>query len=444
METSTLNLPATAPITRMADGTIKQINPLSGTEVWTIPGRANRPLRPANPEPGPVDTARTGHHCAFCSGRYLETPPEKARIITEDGAWRTLLNVPASKLFDTTAEFRRIPNLFEILSLEYWQSNYGYQIPSQVIDRRDAYLVEDAGWEHVLAIVRTKLLASGLTASEIDALDERTLISFADAFFASGHDVIVARRHYVDDARSTADLAASGSLSPDEHHQYIAMTVETMRDLYRKYPQAKYVAAFQNWLKPAGASFDHLHKQLVTIDERGVQAEREIAKVALSPDIYNRLALNYAIAHGLVIAENEHAIAFAGFGHRFPTLEIYSKAAANFPWKHHPDAVRGMSDLIHACHVATGPEIATNEEWYHRPPDTETKMPWRVMLKWRVSTLAGFEGGTKINVNTIDPFALADRALTQLTAHRERLAPGIALGAECDARPGSLAYQSEK
>ena len=32
------------PLVTMADGTIKQINPFSGTEVWTVPGRGNRPL----------------------------------------------------------------------------------------------------------------------------------------------------------------------------------------------------------------------------------------------------------------------------------------------------------------------------------------------------------------------------------------------------------------
>ncbi|OKL53258.1 DUF4921 domain-containing protein [Bowdeniella nasicola] len=429
----------------MADGTIKQINPLSGTEVWTIQGRANRPLEVAIPDPVPVAAEAAGQHCAFCSGRYLETPPEKARIVRgDDGSWQTLLSVPASKLFDTVAEFRRIPNLFEILSLEYWQANYGYTIPSQVLNRRDAYLTEDEGWEHVLAIVRTKLRASGFTNDEIDALDERTLISFADAFFASGHDVIVSRRHYAEGATSSADLASSGSLSFEEHRHYISMTAETMRDLYRKYPDAKYVAAFQNWLRPAGASFDHLHKQLVTIDERGVQAEREVAKVERDPEIYNRLAVDYAIAHRLVIAENNHAIAFAGFGHRFPTLEIYSKSAANFPWKHHPDAIAAMSDLIHACHVATGPRIASNEEWHYRPPDVETKMPWRVMLKWRVSTLAGFEGGTKINVNTIDPFTLAARALQRLEDNRDQIAPTIAIGPECRSERGALTYTEEK
>ena len=41
-------------------------------------------------------------------------------------------------------------------------------------------------------------------------------------------------------------------------------------------------------------------------------------------------------------------------------------------------------------------------------------MPLRAVVKWRISTLAGFEGGTKIYVNTIDPWSVRDRAVTQL------------------------------
>jgi hypothetical protein len=43
-------------------------------------------------------------------------------------------------------------------------------------------------------------------------------------------------------------------------------------------------------------------------------------------------------------------------------------------------------------------------------------MPLRAVVKWRISTLAGFEGGTKIYVNTIDPWAVRERTLTRLRA----------------------------
>jgi 16S rRNA (guanine1207-N2)-methyltransferase len=41
-------------------------------------------------------------------------------------------------------------------------------------------------------------------------------------------------------------------------------------------------------------------------------------------------------------------------------------------------------------------------------------MPWRVVLKWRISNPAGFEGGTKVYVNTIDPWELRRRAVAAL------------------------------
>ena len=71
------------PLVTMADGTIKQINPFSGTEVWTVPGRGNRPLSvpAANPQPlGPDAHTAT---CAFCSANKLSTPPEKSRMVQD-------------------------------------------------------------------------------------------------------------------------------------------------------------------------------------------------------------------------------------------------------------------------------------------------------------------------------------------------------------------------
>jgi hypothetical protein len=85
--------------------------------------------------------------------------------------------------------------------------------------------------------------------------------------------------------------------------------------------------------------------------------------------------------------------------------------------------------------------VPTNEEWHYRPPGADEPMPWHVVLKWRVSTLAGFEGGTKINVNTVDPFTLRDRTVAALRRLREDghvAAPAI--GDECSHALGMLRY----
>lgn len=429
------------PIRRMADGTIKQVNPMSGTQVWTVPGRGNRPLVNAARSSAPIRAGRQGQHCAFCSGRYWDTPPEKSRIIRTSEGWRQLDLLPARELHATTAEFRRIPNLFEILSLDYWEANHGYRMPAEAQERMAAYAADPDGRAHVIGIARAKALASGIPERTWNQMTDDQQVAWAASFFAGGHDVIVARRHFADGGTCEDHLASSGTLTPDEHEQYTAFTIATMHDLYDFSPEVRYVATFQNWLAPAGASFDHLHKQLVAIDELGVQAEREYARAKAKPNIYNEMAVDYAADQGLLLAENEHAIAFAGFGHRYPTLEVFSKASARMPWDHAPAEIRAVSDLLHACHAATGPTVATNEEWYHQPRELDVPMPWRIMVKWRVSTLAGFEGGTKINVNTISPFALHDRVLPRLRELRTQglIAP-MKLGPECAPTRGCLRY----
>jgi galactose-1-phosphate uridylyltransferase len=426
------------PLLSLPDGTVKQLNLLTGTQVWTVPGRGNRPLATAGPRSGPEDGSAGApddpgpeRRCAFCIGRALETPPEKARLVRDGDAWRTLVGVPASELGATVPAFRRVPNLFEIQSLDYWRANHGYELPPAVRARRDAYLADPAGRAHVLAVARTKALASGLTADGWERLSDEGRLGWSSGFFGGGHDVIVAQRHLAADPHdaSRRELAGSGTLSPAEHAAYVAFTVESIRDLLELNPFAVYVQAFQNWLRPAGASFDHLHKQLVAIDEHGAETERTLERLRRNRDLHAEV-LAAARRHGLILAENDAAIAFAGFGHRYPSLEVWSTRPGT-PMEHSAAEVEAVSDLLHAMHAATGTGIPTNEEWHLRPRDVPVtaQLPWRVLLKWRVSTLAGFEGGTKINVNTISPYGLRDRLAPRLAELRAegRLAASVRL-----------------
>ncbi|MDR1800001.1 MAG: DUF4921 family protein [Bifidobacteriaceae bacterium] len=427
-------------VSTLADGTVKQLNPFTGTEVWTVAGRGNRPLGIQRRDPQPLDPAQAGAHCVFCERRYRDTPPEKARVVRgADGTWQTQRLTMAEDLNATVAEFRRIPNLFEILSYNYWHANYGYTLNDQLRAHAGAYLAQAAGRAHLDQVLRGKLKAMGVTDPNPTEAD---LLEAAHGFFASGHDVIVARRHFVDGATDDAALASAGSLSLEEHRQFLGLTVEAAQDLFAQNRYARYVAVFQNWLRPAGASLDHLHKQLVAIDERGVQHGLALERLRANPDMYNEDAANYAAFKNLVIAENEFALAFAGYGHRYPTIEIYSKSEAPDPWDHRPAELTDMSNMIHAMHAATGVDVPCNEEWHYRPIDSEAPMPWRVILKWRISTLAGFEGATKIYLNTIDPYSLRDRVVPVLYQLRSAgaIAQDIKIATECDCRPNPLRY----
>lgn len=432
-------------LTTMADGTVKQLNPFSGTEVWTVAGRGNRPLGVTLPDPVPLDLTQHGRYCAFCEQRYLDTPPEKSRMVRHpDDRRETLYGIPPEDLFATVAEFRRVPNLFEILSYAYWHANYRYTLPPRVEARKTAYLTSPTGRDHVLRVARAKLLAGGRSPEQVDAMSVDERLASASGFFGGGHDVIISRRHFVDGATDNTQLAASGTMTTDEHAHFLAFTVESIQALFNLNRYARYVVVFQNWLRPAGASFDHLHKQLVAVDERGVQAERAVAALRSNPNVFNENAVNYAGYKNLALAENEHAIAFAGFGHRFPSLEIYSKSEQCDPWEQSPVELRGMSDLLHAMHAATGVEVPSNEEWHYRPIDVDVAMPWRIVLKWRISTLAGFEGATKIYLNTLDPWAIRDRVVPKLRALRDDglIAPDLRIGDEAECRPNSLRYHS--
>lgn len=426
-------------ITVLPDGTIKQTNPLSGTRAWTVPGRAHRPLVAAGSTQAPEGPRGGGVPCAFCLERLEDVPPEKARVVRRPGAdgvgsptsgspgvgaeglgggFAVLTDVAPEDLRSTTPEFRRIPNLFEIVSFDYWHRNHGHTPSAEARTRHDRWRASEVGariLDGVLAARHPGGLTGGLTSEEARAAGL--------AFFAGGHDLVVGRRHLTDDGAP----ASSGTLTHAEHRAFVAFTAQAIGRLYAEIPAARHVAAFQNWLAPAGASFDHLHKQLVAIDEHGEAVDRELLRLRTRPTLYaDHLA--YARAQGLVVAENTHAVAFAGFGHRYPTFEVYAKDAAR-PQDMAAEQLADVADLVHALHAGTGPEVPCNEEWRHRPLDVEVPMPLRIELKWRVSTLAGFEGGTRVFVTTIGPWDLRDRMLTALRplAADGTLAPGIEL-----------------
>jgi len=400
------------------------------------------------------------HTCAFCSGRYLETPPEYARIVRfasvkdddaasadagsgnagaaaagTDDTWHTFFGLLPEYLDQSVADFRRIPNLFEILPFNYWQANYGFELPERCRDRLENYLADAAGYEHLRAIVSAKLRASGAGDAEIAELNLSDIRRHSAGFFGGSHDVLVARRHWRDDAVDTTGLAGSATLSVTEHRVWTQWAVNAMHAQYLQNKHVKYVAVFQNWLRPAGASFDHLHKQVVGVDSLGASLQAEIARVNANGNIY-RDFVDWAYRAGLVVAANDGAVALAGVGHRYPSLEVYSTGPVSEPWLMEPEQVDAVSDLVHALHQATGTQVPLNEEWHYRAPGVAKEMPWRVVLKWRVSTLAGFEGATKIYLNTIDPRSLRERVVRELEQLRASqagaLAPGIRLGDECE------------
>lgn len=405
----------------MPDGTVKQTNPFTGTQVWTVPGRAHRPLPTAVPAAEPLEPDEGRRMCAFCADRYLETTPERRRVVRDGEGWTELRGVGAEEVFATTAEVRVVPNLFEILPFEYWRLGHGHRAPRATLQRQADYLSTSAGREHLRTLVETRRRAAGLPDEPVT---DGELAGLTLGMFAGTHDVVIARRHVTDEATTTADLASAGTLTPEEHAQYVAATVRTAHDTYADNPFVRMVSIFQNWLRPAGASFDHLHKQVVGVDDHGPDLAVQLERLPREPDMYQRWGIDYAHEQGLVIARTEHAVLTAGVGHRYPAMEVWSLAPGR-PWELDGPSLRSWSDLLHAAHAATGHDVPCNEEWHHQPPDVDLAMPLRAILKWRISTVAGFEGGTRIYLSTIDPWTVAERVRGRLAelAAEGRVAP---------------------
>ena len=428
--------------TVMPDGTVKQINPFTGTEVWAVAGRKSRPITTEQPS-----SARTLEHhhpedyCSFCPTRYFEVPPEKARIVRKENRWERLEMLPPDRYNDSVAEFRRVGNMFEIVTLDYWRKNYAYRIPASRLKWKEDYLANQAGLRHVTDIVNFKLRQEGKREAELERIPLADRLSIADAFFGGCHEQIIARRHYREGAQMDNHLYSSGEMTPEEHFQYFRLTIDAMHDLARMNRYVRYVSVYQNWLRQAGASFDHLHKQLVSLDEWGSSIAGQIRMLRDDPNVFNELAANFAAHHNLVFAENDHAIALAGIGHRFPTIEVYSRARAGRPFEHTDEEILGVSDLVHAIHAAMGSQISCNEEWYYTPIDAVYTMPWHVLVKWRINVPAGFEGGTSIYINPMTPIDLRDLMVPQLYRLRDdhRIA-WLRIAEECRVEPNPLKY----
>lgn len=415
------------PLVRLADGTVLQTGPLTGTQVWTIPGRSHRPLDPGEVDAAPVAPGSAEGMCSFCSTRYRETTPEKARLVAEGGKVRIDRRRLSGAMFDDVAQFRRFANLFEIVSTASWRINHGFIPQRDVVEWAQSFLAEPQGQEQIRRLLDFRAERGGPVAPiDADGLEAATVDLLAGA-----HDVVVARRHLIDGATSTDQLAGSGTLAPQEHRNFMDFTVDGLAELYRRQPAARYVSVFQNWLRPAGASIDHLHKQLVAIDSYGPQLQREALALREDRRLYQHAIVDLAAKEQLVIAANDYAVAVAGIGHRFPAIEIYSRSRTHLPWEHSPEEAAGMSDLLHAMHAATGAQVPTNEEWHYRPPEISAPMPWRIVLKWRIQVPAGFEGGTKIYVNTVDPWTVRERTITRLKELDKagEVAPGLRVGA---------------
>jgi hypothetical protein len=75
------------------------------------------------------------------------------------------------------------------------------------------------------------------------------------------------------------------------------------------------------------------------------------------------------------------------------------------------------------------------------PEDCLERIPWHIMIKWRVNNPAGFEGGTQIYINPISYLQLRDQLVPRLFQLREQgKIAGMQIAQECVLAPNPLMY----
>ncbi|HVZ80981.1 MAG TPA: DUF4921 family protein [bacterium] len=435
--------PTLGSYTSLPDGTLRHVHPITGTEVWAVPSRALRPFvnRQTIP-PKVLPRQEREDHCDFCETNYLRTPPERARLVrTAQGRFELLERLDPDSVKFSKASFRRLANLFEIVTYDYWVQNHQVTLSPTQARWKKNYLENPKGLSHVQELMRTKLALAGKPSGEIDALLLAPPEGFYDWFFGGTHEVLAAGRHFRPGADRDDQLFYSGEMTPEEHAAYLNFALEAALDIRSNNGKIRYVAIFQNWLKAAGASFDHLHKQVIGMDQWGPGVEARLQKAKGYPNIFNEALVDFSAEKDLIVAENDHGVVLSEIGHPYPTLAVYSKSRAAHPWDHSSEEIRGISDLVHACHAAAGPQVPCNEAWFYAPWGSPTRFPWHILIHWRTVTSAGFEADTQIFVNPVPPAAFKEQITSKLSDLRSRgRISNLRLGKEMTLKPSPLLY----
>lgn len=424
----------------LSDGTLRHRHPVTGREVRNVLGRSFRPdrARPkehaSKPAVLPENSKFFENICDFCSGRRMETPPEKKRWWREpSGAWRSQSLISAAHVLDNPCDFRRIANLFEIIPYDYWTHHLGFQPDQGRQTWRETYLADENGRRHIETLLVSKLKAAGWSPFRLSSLDSAALKNLSEPFFFGSHDLLVASHHYKSNARLDTDILGSGDLDPDAHYHYLLAASETAQDILAHNPLARYVAIFQNWLSPAGASFEHLHKQILGSDRPGPYPEALEKAAAENATLFNRRFLTPALEQNWIVASNSQAIAVAAFGIAYPALWVFSKSTKSRPWELSLEELKGFSDILHACHAATGSDTPSNEEWIYSPPHSRPSIPFHITLKWRVNIHAGYEGASGIAISPLAPGEMKSRIISRMTTLQEkRLLGNVDVAPHCD------------
>ena len=187
-----------------------------------------------------------------------------------------------------------------------------------------------------------------------------------------------------------------------------------------------YISIFHNWGPKAGASVYHPHYQILGIPvippdiDRSLSGSLQYAKKNKGACVHCTQIDWEKKQKKRVILENRHAIAFAPFVSKEPfEMRVFPKKHRSYFEKTNDKELEGIVDILHKTlnklenalkspdynfFIHTAPvHNRTNHDHYH----------WHIEIFPRTNISAGFELGTTIEINPLDP----DEAAAFLKKH---------------------------
>ena len=339
-----------------------RIDQLTGLRTILAPGRADRPEgfeRPGNEQ-------KSAENCPFCEGREERTPPEVYAVRPGGGG------------ADTPGWTSRVvPNLYPALA-EPGDVESG---PAGA-----TATASTSGEAGSFASAGDPLLASR-RAGEPDLFASRPAIG--------GHEVIVNAPEHV---------TAMAELSEER----FAAAIATWRERLRAHSGAAYPQLVVNEGAGAGASLPHTHAQLYALGfvPALVAREREragaYAERTAGGDLLGDVLVEEVRRRERLVAIDDDAALICPWASRSPyeLRVVPRREAASFEDDSTGAAMLHQALCLLAERFDGSPELNL---WVRTAPRGAEQFRWHVDIAPRLTTKAGFELGTGVDINIYPP-----------------------------------------
>lgn len=216
------------------------------------------------------------------------------------------------------------------------------------------------------------------------------------------------------------------SLLDDERIDAVAAGIRDRLVAHAASPQVAYTQAIVNFGREAGASLEHPHAQLLGIPFVPREIDDELEGFARFESAYDRpgtcllcaTAEHELAADERVVEADEHAVVVAPYwsGAPYEMLILprtHEPRLEGAPRRELHAVGRMLRSAIARLHHVLG-DVAYNVVIHTAPHRLDVHYHWHVHLLPRTSTIAGFEQGTGVLINTMRP----EDAAVQLAHHR--------------------------